>query len=38
MRNLEITESVFNNEREVVEEERRLKFDNPPYGTVVETL
>jgi zinc protease len=38
MRNLDITESVFNNEREVVEEERRLRFDNPPYGTVVETL
>ncbi len=35
MRNLDITQSVFNNEREVVEEERRLKFDNPPYGTVV---
>jgi predicted Zn-dependent peptidase len=38
MRNLDITGTVFNNEREVVEEERRLKFDNPPYGTVVETL
>jgi len=38
MRNLNITETVFNNEREVVEEERRLRFDNPPYGTVVETL
>jgi predicted Zn-dependent peptidase len=38
MRNLDITATVFNNEREVVEEERRLRFDNPPYGTVVETL
>jgi predicted Zn-dependent peptidase len=38
MRHLDITETVFDNEREVVEEERRLKFDNPPYGTVVETL
>jgi len=38
MRHLDITETVFNNERQVVEEERRLKFDNPPYGTVVETL
>ena len=37
MRNLEINEKVFNNERQVVEEERRLRFDNPPYGTVVET-
>jgi predicted Zn-dependent peptidase len=38
MRHLDITETVFSNEREVVEEERRLRFDNPPYGTVVETL
>ena len=38
MRNLEITSQVFNNEREVVKEERRMRFDNPPYGTVVETL
>jgi predicted Zn-dependent peptidase len=38
MRNLDITAAIFNNEKEVVEEERRLKFDNPPYGTVVETL
>ena len=38
MRNLEINEKVFNNERQVVEEERRMRFDNPPYGTVVETL
>jgi predicted Zn-dependent peptidase len=38
MRNLDINEKVFNTERQVVEEERRLRFDNPPYGTVVETL
>jgi zinc protease len=38
MRNLDITGTVFNNEREVVEEERRLRFDSLPYGTVVETL
>jgi len=38
MRNLEITEKTFNTEREVVKEERRLRFDNQPYGTVVETL
>ncbi len=38
MRNLQITEQVFNNEREVVKEERRLRFDNQPYGTVVERL
>ncbi len=38
MRNLEITDSTFKNEREVVEEERRQRFDNQPYGNVVETL
>ena len=38
MRNLEITEKSFNTEREVVKEERRLRFDNQPYGTVIETL
>jgi predicted Zn-dependent peptidase len=38
MRNLEISEQVFDNEREVVKEERRLRFDNQPYGTVIETL
>jgi predicted Zn-dependent peptidase len=38
MRNLEITERSFNTEREVVKEERRLRFDNQPYGTVIETL
>jgi zinc protease len=38
MRNLQITDEVFKNEREVVKEERRMKFDNPPYGTVVEKL
>jgi predicted Zn-dependent peptidase len=38
MRNLEINEKAFNNERQVVEEERRMRYDNVPYGTVVETL
>lgn len=38
MRNLQITEKIFDNEREVVKEERRLRFDNQPYGTVVESL
>ena len=38
MRNLEITEKSFNTEREVVKEERRLRFDNQPYGTVIETF
>jgi predicted Zn-dependent peptidase len=38
MRNLQITDKAFKNEREVVKEERRERFDNQPYGTVVETL
>ena len=38
MRNLEISEKTFNTEKEVVKEERRLRFDNQPYGTVIETL
>jgi len=38
MRGLEITEKAFNTEREVVKEERRSRFDNQPYGTVIETL
>ncbi len=38
MRHLDISEKTFHNEREVVKEERRMRFENPPYGTVVETL
>jgi zinc protease len=38
MRNLDISEKAFSTEREVVKEERRMRFENPPYGTVVETL
>jgi zinc protease len=38
MRNLDITQATLNNEREVVNEERRQRFENPPYGTVMETL
>ncbi len=38
MRDLRITEKVFKNEKEVVKEERRQRFDNQPYGNVVETL
>jgi zinc protease len=38
MRNLEITKKAFSTEREVVKEERRMRFDNQPYGTVIETL
>ena len=38
MRHLDITGRVFDNERKVVQEERRQRFDNLPYGHVVETL
>lgn len=38
MRNLDISERSFKNEREVVKEERRQRFDNQPYGDVVEVL
>ena len=38
MRDLQITDRAFKNERDVVEEERRQRFDNQPYGTVVESL
>jgi zinc protease len=38
MRNLTINKQTLANEREVVKEERRMRFDNQPYGRVVETL
>ena len=38
MRNLEISDRSFKNEREVVKEERRERFDNQPYGNVLEVL
>ena len=38
MRNLEITQADLRREIEVVKEERRLRFDNVPYRTLVETL
>ena len=38
MRNLDISDRSFKNEREVVEEERRQRFDNQPYGNVLEVL
>ncbi|MFB3923529.1 MAG: M16 family metallopeptidase [Terriglobia bacterium] len=38
MRGLDITEKAFSTEREVVKEERRSRFDNQPYGTVIESL
>jgi zinc protease len=38
MRNLDISNETLENEKKVVEEERRMRFDNQPYGSVVETL
>lgn len=38
MRNLDISQSALDNERAVVEEERRRRYDNSPYGTVIPTL
>jgi zinc protease len=38
MRNLNISKDTLKNEKQVVMEERRLRFDNQPYGTVIETL
>jgi predicted Zn-dependent peptidase len=34
MRSLAITDATFHNQRETVKEERRLRVDNQPYGTV----
>ncbi|MBI5083781.1 MAG: insulinase family protein [Acidobacteria bacterium] len=33
---LDVSEANFKKEREVVKEERRLRYENPPYGTLVE--
>jgi predicted Zn-dependent peptidase len=38
MHNLDISHSALENERTVVEEERRRRYENPPYGTVIPTL
>jgi len=38
MRNLDISRSALDNERAVVEEERRRRYENPPYGAVIPTL
>jgi zinc protease len=38
MRNLDFNARAFDTEREVVKEERRTRFDNQPYGTVIESL
>jgi zinc protease len=38
MSNLEISQATLANERAVVEEERRRRYENSPYGTVIPTL
>jgi zinc protease len=38
MRNLRITQATFDKEKDVVEEERRHRFDNEPYGNVLPVL
>ncbi len=38
MRNLDISQATLDNERAVVEEERRRRYENPPYGNVIPTL
>jgi zinc protease len=38
MSSLVINEENFKKEREVVKEERRLRFENPPYGLLAEVL
>ena len=38
MRNLDISQAALDNERSVVEEERRRRYESPPYGTVIPTL
>jgi len=38
MRSLEINQANFDNQREVVKEERRLRLDNEPYGKSGERL
>ncbi len=38
MASLQIDETKFKNEREVVKEERRMRFDNQPFGNLSEVL
>jgi zinc protease len=38
MASLVVNEENFKKEREVVKEERRLRFENPPYGLLAEVL
>jgi len=38
MRSLRITEENFKSEREVVKEERRVRYENPPFGRLAEIV
>ncbi len=38
MSSLAITDATFQKEREVVKEERRLRYENPPYGMLFERV
>ncbi len=38
MRSLDISQENLDNQREAVKEERRMRYDNRPYGTVMERL
>lgn len=38
MASLDVSEQNFQKEREVVKEERRLRFENPPYGNLLEAV
>ncbi|HXG52174.1 MAG TPA: pitrilysin family protein [candidate division Zixibacteria bacterium] len=38
MRALEVTQANFDNQRHAVQEERRLSYDNRPYGRTVEAV
>ena len=38
MRNLDISQATLDNESTVVEDERRRRYESPPYGTVIPTL
>ncbi len=38
MRSLDVTQENLDNQREAVKEERRMRYDNRPYGTVMERL
>jgi zinc protease len=38
MASLEVTQENFTKEREVVKEERRVNYENPPYGLLIEDV